>query len=74
MGPVRWLPERKRWACYWSIHVIHSEEGRIYGDDPMQAVDWTFGFLGKLIRGSIEDGFEIWWQHEGDACGFWAEE
>ena len=70
VGPIRWLPERKTWACYWSVHVIHPEEGRLYGDDPMQALDRTMGFLANLINGHIEDGFEMWWQHEGDACGF----
>lgn len=70
VGPIRWLPERRRWACYWSIHVIHPEEARLYGDDPMQALDRTLEFIGNLIRGSIEDGFEMWWRFEGDACGF----
>ena len=36
----------------------------------MQALERTISFLGNLINGSIEDGFEVWWQHEGDAGGF----
>jgi hypothetical protein len=70
IGPIRWLPERKSWACYWSIHVIHPEEARIYGDDPLQALERTLGFFANFINGSIEDGFEMWWQDKGDACGF----
>lgn len=70
IGPIRWLPDRKTWACYWSVHVIHPEEGRLHGDDPIQALDRTLGFLADLINGHIKDGFEMWWQHKGDACGF----
>jgi hypothetical protein len=43
---------------------------RITGDDLMQALDRTFGFLADLINGHIEDGVDMWWQYEGDACGF----
>jgi hypothetical protein len=70
VGPIRWLSERGTWACYWSIHVIHSEEARLYGDDPIQALDRTLEFITNLIHGSIEDGFTMWWQSEGDGCGF----
>jgi hypothetical protein len=70
VGPVEWLEDRKTWGCYFSIHVIHPEGHRIYGADAIEAVDRTLWFLGNLIRGSIEDGFGIWWHHEGDAAGF----
>ena len=70
VGPVLWLPELGCWACSWSVHVIHPEEARIYGEDPIQALDRTLWFLMKFIHGHIEEGFSMWWQHEGDACGF----
>lgn len=71
VGPIRWLPERGSWACYWSIHQIHPEEAKLYGDDPIQALERTLRFVANLIRGSIEDGIDMWWQNEGDECGFW---
>ena len=71
VGPIRWLPERETWACHWSIHQIHPEEAKLYGEDPLQALDLTLHFLANLIRGSIEDGIDMWWLNEGDQCGFW---
>jgi hypothetical protein len=69
IGPIRWLPERQSWACFWSIHGIHPEEAKLYGEDPIQALDITLAFLSNLIHGSIEDGYQMWWLDEGDACG-----
>lgn len=70
VGPVVWLPERQRWACSYSVHVIDPEGHQVYGEDPIHAIQLMLEFLGMLIRGSIADGFCMWWQHEGDACGF----
>jgi hypothetical protein len=70
LGPIEWLPTRKRWACHWSIHAIHSEQAKMYGDDPIQALDQTIKFITDFIRRSIEDGIQMWWQYEGDICGF----
>src|SRR6185436_19725346 len=69
VGPIRWLPQRGTWACYWSIHAIHSAEAKVYGDDPIQALERTIRFIANLIRGSIEDGIDMWWENEGDECG-----
>ena len=70
VGPVVWMADRGKWACYYSVHVIDPKGHRLYGDDPIQAVHRALEFLGQFIRGSIEDGFGMWWQYEGDACGF----
>lgn len=70
VGPIRWLPERDRWACFWSIHKIHPEQAELYGGDPSDALRQTIEFVGNLIRGSIEDGIDVWWLYEGDAAGF----
>ena len=70
VGPVKWDAKRKRWACYWSIHRIHDHEHRIHGEDPIQAITRTLRFMEDFIRGSISDGIVMWWQFEGDECGF----
>ena len=61
--------ERGRWKCYYTISMIVPEGGHIWGDDPLEALSRCLVFLDGLIRGSEEDGLEIWWQHEGDHCG-----
>src|SRR5688572_30564230 len=60
---------RNRWACYWSLAYLHPEEGKIFGDDPLDAFFNCLDFLGNLIRGSEKDGLGVWWQYEGDHCG-----
>jgi hypothetical protein len=70
VGEIRWLPERKEWACDWSIEPINPEVGRIYGKDPLDALIKTLDFLSTLIRGSEIDGLECWWAQPGDHAGF----
>jgi len=59
-----------KWACWYSIPVIHPEPGRMYGQDALEAFDNTLRFVRNLIHGSIEDGFQIWWQDKDDKGGF----
>ena len=69
VGNILWLPERKKWVCEWSISFIHPEIGRLYGDDPLEALTVSLDFLSDLIRGSQRDGLPIWWKTKGDGCG-----
>jgi hypothetical protein len=59
-----------RWACHWSISYICPEKGRIYGDDPLDALFGCLRFVGRLIRGSEEDGLVVKWRLDGDHAGF----
>jgi hypothetical protein len=63
------IENKDRWACYWSLAYVHPEIGRIFGEDPIDALFQCLDFIGNLIRGSEKDGLGIWWQYEGDHCG-----
>jgi hypothetical protein len=69
VGGIEQLEESERWKCYYTISMIHPERGHIWGADPLDALSNCLVFLDGLIKGSEEDGLEIWWQHEGDHCG-----
>jgi len=69
VGDLTWQEDKKRWACHWSLAVVHPEVGRIYGADPIAALTATLDFLSILIRGSEDDGLVVWWQTEGDHGG-----
>jgi hypothetical protein len=58
------------WTCGWSISFVHPEPGRIRGQDPLDVLSRTIHFVGRLLRGSEEDGLVVWWQEEGDHGGF----
>jgi hypothetical protein len=69
IGPIEKM-ESGKWACYWSISQVHPEPGRLWGDDPLQAFNRVMHVVGRLLRGSEEDGLVVWWQFEGDHGGF----
>jgi hypothetical protein len=69
LGDLKWIPEKKKWACRWSVSIIHPEVGLIYGDDPLDALTKTVDFLSSLIRGSELDGLRVWWRKDGDHAG-----
>ena len=69
IGPIEQL-ESGKWACFWSISFVHPEPGRLWGDDPLEALGRVLHFVGRLLRGSEEDGLVVWWQHKGDHGGF----
>ncbi|MGZ4972389.1 MAG: hypothetical protein ACXWDN_06475 [Limisphaerales bacterium] len=69
VGGVSWVEEKKKWACAYSLAHVVPEGGRIYGDDPLDAVSKTLDFLSSLIRGSEDDGLVVWWKVEGDHGG-----
>jgi hypothetical protein len=56
VGKITWISERKKWACEWSISFIHPEIGKLFGNDPMEALTLSLDFLSDLIRGSEKDG------------------
>src|SRR6266705_5802857 len=56
VGDILWLEDKKKWACHWSISHIHPEIGRLYGNDPLEALTTSLDFLSSLIRGSEKDG------------------
>ena len=68
-GNPEWLEQKNKWACHWSISHIHPELGRMYGLDPLDAFTKTLDFLSSLIRGSEQDGLQIWWREPGDHAG-----
>ncbi len=63
------VESKDHWACYWSLDFVHPEQGRLFGDDPLDALFTCLDFVGNLIRGSEKDGLRVWWQYEGDHCG-----
>lgn len=69
VGDVTWQEDKQRWACHFSMAVVHPEVAKLYGSDPLAAVVNTLDFLSTLIRGSEADGLVIWWQTEGDHAG-----
>jgi hypothetical protein len=69
VGGIRWLEDKQKWACDWSLAHVHPEDGRIYGADPLDALTKTLDFISSLIRGSEDDGLVIWWKVEGDHGG-----
>ena len=69
VGDVRYVVDRKRWCCHWSLSFVHDEVGHIWGDDPLDAIKCTLDFLSSLIRGSEEDGLIVWWKYQGDHAG-----
>lgn len=64
-----WDPERKQWACHWSIAFVHPEFARFHGDDPLAAHLRTIDFVSSLILNSEVDGLIVWWSYEGDHGG-----
>ncbi len=58
------------WICYWSIDVIHPEQGKIYGVDAMDALFNCMRFIVDLIKDHIAIGYEVWWEVQGDEGGF----
>lgn len=69
VGNIRWLEDKKQWACHWSISHIHPEVGRLYGSDPLGALTTALDFISSLIRGSEKDGLIVWWKKRGDHAG-----
>ena len=59
-----------KWACSWSISLIHPDTAFIYGEDPLDALRRCLRMIEELVRGSIEDGIQVWWKVEGDCGGF----
>jgi hypothetical protein len=60
-----------KWACEWSLDPISAGViGKMHGDDPLDALIRCVYFLECYIRGLTEDGTIVWWQYEGDLCGF----
>lgn len=59
-----------RWRCAWSISYISPETNSIIGDDALSAFVRTLDFVRQLIRGSEEDGLQVWWKQPGDHGGF----
>jgi hypothetical protein len=68
VGDIRQL-EDGRWACGFFVPAIAEYPSKIYGDDPLQALTRCLWFLNDLIRKHEADGWEVWWQHEGDHAG-----
>jgi hypothetical protein len=66
---LEFLPERRQWACYWSLAFVHPEEAKIYGSDAMEALSQGLDFISNLVRGSERDGLQVWWKTEGDHGG-----
>ena len=64
-----WQLDDGRWACGFFVPVIAEYPGKVYGDDPLQSLTRCLGFLNDLIHKHEADGWEIWWQHEGDHAG-----
>jgi hypothetical protein len=65
---VEQLSESK-WVCYWSLSYVNPERAKMYGKDPLDALNNCLKFIADLIHGSEEDGLKIWWQVEGDHAG-----
>ena len=69
IGDVR-KQEDGQWVCYWSLSFVHPELGKHYGNDALDSMYKCIRFVGGLIRGSEEDGLQVWWRFEGDHAGF----
>ena len=69
IAEARWIEDKAKWGCGWSVSHIHPEIGMIYGRDPLDAFVVTLDFLACLIRGSELDGLPIWWKERGDHAG-----
>src|SRR4051794_9093714 len=62
------IGERK-WACYWSCDYM-CENGRIYGEDSLQALMNCLSFIADLFRDARGNGLSIWWKSPSDGSGF----
>jgi hypothetical protein len=69
IGDIRWIEEKNKWACHWSLSHVHPEIGKTYGSDPLDALVKAIDFLSILIRGSEADGLVVWWEQRNDHAG-----
>jgi hypothetical protein len=69
IGDVKPRPDGT-WLCHWSISFVHPEVGAQVGDDELDAFYHCVRFVERLIRGSEEDGLQVWWRFVGDHAGF----
>lgn len=69
VGNPLWDAGKQKWACSWSISFVHPDKGITYGADPLDAFIRTLDFLSVLLRGSEEDGLEVYWKEQGDHAG-----
>lgn len=70
VGRLQYLPENRKWACYFRVSEIVPEPMRIFGSDPLNALENGLEFVKRLVLGSIKDGWEIWSEAPGDRAGF----
>lgn len=68
IGPIEQLAD-DRWACCWSLTHLHEDTSRIYGGDPIEAVERCLQFLGTFLVGSAADGCDVSWLSVGDTGG-----
>ena len=69
IGDLQWNDDKQKWACHWSVTFVHPETGVTYGADPLDAFLRAMDFLSILMRGSEEDGLDVYWKEEGDHSG-----
>jgi hypothetical protein len=69
IGDLQWKADKQKWACHWSVPFVHPETGMTYGADPLDALLRAMDFLSVLLRGSEEDGLDVFWREEGDHAG-----
>src|ERR1019366_7234968 len=69
VGDVHWKSDKQKWACCWAVSFVHPEVGMTYGADPLDAFLKAMDFLSVLMRGSEEDGLDVFWRSEGDHAG-----
>lgn len=63
--------EHEMYACHYALPGILPKNGRIYGSDPIQAVELCLRTVGQVISASVANGsVEIWWHEKGDNGGF----
>lgn len=70
IGQLEYLPERRKWACHFRVSEILPEPMRLYGRDPLDALENSLELVKRLVLGSIKDGWEIWAENPGDCGGF----
>lgn len=63
------LEGKAKWVCVWSIDYL-CPRGVAFGKDPLEALTNAVLTIHLFIKGSISDGYKIWWESETDCAGF----
>jgi hypothetical protein len=60
------------WACYFVLpFVVSDSPKKIYGIDPIRALEFCLSAIKELLAGAEQDGFAtVWLFKRGDLGGF----